>query len=1365
MDNKKSQIRDEIQRSFKKYQLRLKKDVETYSQELKDTESIYEKSRELVDNLLLAKDEGEQEKIEIKMEALKILLEENFQEEEEDDLTNMFYPEVGDKEFGYKTYHKREFHQYQIPKQTGNAKQLDKLMTEKCSKGVKTSDTQKLLKNFLSPHTPYRGLLVYHGVGVGKTCASIMIAENYKKELADKNKKIFIILPPSIEENYRRQIIDISKISRSPNDIRKQCTGDNYMTDKFIKKLKTLKTKDGKYDMNEIQRLADKIINKHYEFMGYEKFVNKISAIELSVLKKNPETKKKKGAELQKIRRELVNKRIRDEFSDSLMIIDEAHNITSKDEAFKKGKGMAREESVEVSLSDSILDEEKVNNNLEGGSKSNINNLIKDMESNEELDSWTMDDSDSDTTKASDNLSTISQHEIQNEKLGKQFPPTIKKVLKTAENIKLVLLTATPMFNTAEEIVDLINLLLINDRRPIINVRDIFKDGELTKKGKEVFISKISGYISYLRGENPINFPQKLDPLPEDGLYQKPYPKYDVNGDKLNSKIDFLKIVDCEMSSLQWQVYQNYFNNRREEGNYFDTIGLQVCNLVCSDKIDTKKDDISFISNYYGTRGFENIIDVDSKKNNFQLSFKTDSIQEMFTLDKLHHISSKLKKLIEGIERSKGICFIYSQFLWSGIYPLALALELLGYSNYSGKNLLPNKYKIPKKKVKVVDNLTGNVVERNMKYLIIKGGSSEDFENYKKKDEINNMDGSLLKLVLGTKAAGEGLNIYHVREVHVMEPWFHLNRLEQIIGRGIRNCSHTNLPAEDRNVSVFLYCVTEPKNLNRPIRETLDMKLYRVAEEKIGKVGKVMEIIKSSSIDCHLNREGNVFTGSQWNTPIKMIDSRGNSRNVIVEDKKFSNVCNYSKTCDIKCYPTTKKLKEDKINNTTYKKEFSEDNIKNCMEEISNLFSLHEFNIVFTLKEIKKFLATRISNITDDVVYQSLHLFVKENVPIYDHKGNEGSIIYRGSKEGEKYYIFQPLQTSEELPVILRKLRYDTKIKKIRLEKLVSKKDAVSIVVEEKDDLKIFNRFMKRFEGDINKSPNANIITIVSNNLEELKNIKCPKNSAKCIHNLLVEKYFDYYSKNDRESIIELVIKTMVRHLDLNKIEKTIKPIHKIDFFENDKLETNELINQTVETINFLDKDNNVRKAYVRGLVRYIITNHLEYNRDSHPKLDENYLGYSYGLEDKLVFCSYLEGEFLPADKKTVSYLATYKDRRRVNMDDYHDIYGFCEMQSKTQKHLKFKIVEKTKEKGTKKTQEVTGSTCGPAYDLEGHINILKKLDQTDTTEKINQKSEKLGKKTDACEGIEILLRMLNYFKQKSYFFNYEDCLVWKNQY
>ena len=60
---------------------------------------------------------------------------------------------------------------------------------------------------------------------------------------------------------------------------------------------------------------------------------------------------------------------------------------------------------------------------------------------------------------------------------------------------------------------------------------------------------------------------------------------------------------------------------RKEEGNYFDTVGLQVCNLVCADNLNLKKDDIFAINNYYGTKGF-NIVNSDIKKNKIQLSLK-----------------------------------------------------------------------------------------------------------------------------------------------------------------------------------------------------------------------------------------------------------------------------------------------------------------------------------------------------------------------------------------------------------------------------------------------------------------------------------------------------------------------------------------------------------------------------------------------------------------------------------------------------------------------------------------------------------------------------------------------------------------------
>ena len=112
--------------------------------------------------------------------------------------------------------------------------------------------------------------------------------------------------------------------------------------------------------MDEIQRLPNKMIDKNYVLLGYEKFVNLISSIEASVLKKNPETRKKKGKELLKTRRELVKKKIREYFSDSLIIIDEAHNITTKDEVFKKGKNQIEDDDEDLELL-------SVNTNLQGG--------------------------------------------------------------------------------------------------------------------------------------------------------------------------------------------------------------------------------------------------------------------------------------------------------------------------------------------------------------------------------------------------------------------------------------------------------------------------------------------------------------------------------------------------------------------------------------------------------------------------------------------------------------------------------------------------------------------------------------------------------------------------------------------------------------------------------------------------------------------------------------------------------------------------------------------------------------------------------------------------------------------------------------
>ena len=58
---------------------------------------------------------------------------------------------------------------------------------------------QKFISDFLSSYTPYRGCLLYYGLGSGKTLSSINIAEGL-------NQKSLILLPASIRGNFRDNI-------------------------------------------------------------------------------------------------------------------------------------------------------------------------------------------------------------------------------------------------------------------------------------------------------------------------------------------------------------------------------------------------------------------------------------------------------------------------------------------------------------------------------------------------------------------------------------------------------------------------------------------------------------------------------------------------------------------------------------------------------------------------------------------------------------------------------------------------------------------------------------------------------------------------------------------------------------------------------------------------------------------------------------------------------------------------------------------------------------------------------------------------------------------------------------------------------
>ena len=70
---------------------------------------------------------------------------------------------------------------------------------------------QKFVSDFMNDNSPYRGLLLYHGLGSGKSGASIMITEGFR------NRKVVIMLPASLRNNYERELATFADIGYKKN--------------------------------------------------------------------------------------------------------------------------------------------------------------------------------------------------------------------------------------------------------------------------------------------------------------------------------------------------------------------------------------------------------------------------------------------------------------------------------------------------------------------------------------------------------------------------------------------------------------------------------------------------------------------------------------------------------------------------------------------------------------------------------------------------------------------------------------------------------------------------------------------------------------------------------------------------------------------------------------------------------------------------------------------------------------------------------------------------------------------------------------------------------------------------------------------
>ena len=198
---------------------------------------------------------------------------------------------------------------------------------------------------------------------------------------------------------------------------------------------------------------------------------------------------------------------------------------------------------------------------------------------------------------------------------------------------------------------------------------------------------------------------------------------------------------------------------------------------------------------------------LDKKKKNAFLS----ATRQLSNIVNKQNITPKIRKIIDKIKQGPFPALIYSNYLESGVFPIAKELELEGIS-----------------------------------HKIISGTASES----KLDKTINSYNEGKIKVLLITTAGSESLDLKKTRQVHIMEPHWNDAKIIQVIGRAIRYKSHESLPLNERKVQVYRWISIFPLDVNY---QTADEYLEELSNKKDELFLEFKKIIIEASIENKKN--------------------------------------------------------------------------------------------------------------------------------------------------------------------------------------------------------------------------------------------------------------------------------------------------------------------------------------------------------------------------------------------------------------------------------------------------------------------------------------------------------------------------------
>ena len=809
---------------------------------------------------------------------------------------------------------------------------------------------QKIVRDYINLYTPYRGLLLYHGLGSGKSCSSIGIAEGLKN-----NKQVIIMIPASLKANY------ISELKKCGDLMYKKTQYWEFIkTTSDIELAKTLSailnislefiTKNGgawfvndkkksNYDtlsgpqQSSLNSQLDEMIANKYQFIHY-------NGMRMSHLKA------------------MTNDFTINPFDNRVVIVDEAHNLISR--IINKLK---RPNTLSMRLYDYLMSANNCKIVFLSGTPiinypneiSIMFNMLRGLIYTYYLKlNITSGKVDINTiknmfNKSSNNLNAIYDY------IDYKPSTNILTITKNPFNFKNKISKANDkdVYNgveyssetgiTNEEFLELIKKTLADNKIKVEDssikleahrarpdnydeFKNMFMDSKNNIKNIELLKLRIIGLTSH--------FPDIVELLP-----------------KYNKSADF-EIIKIPMSDFQFPIYekarveerkQEKRRKKKTDDVYEDSVSTYrifsraFCNFVFptpdikrpfpndDDSIESaiQQDNIALEAEIVDNP-LQDVFDADNVEQEIQEKTNREEAEKILEEqedDKLQSVGVRNKKLVynekistaltkidkerekylsrEGLEiyspkflnmyenivdpTHKGLHLVYSQFrTLEGIGIFKLVLLANGFVEFKLKRVGDESWSIdipPENMGKPKFALytgTESVEERE----IVRNIFNNNFElvpsnlvTQIKSIAETNTNGDIIKLLMITASGAEGINLKNVRYVHITEPYWHPVRIEQVIGRARRICSHQELEKDLQTVKVFMYLMTFTESqlksddsielrVNDKSKKdgvtplTSDEALYEISSIKEDINRDLLKAIKESAIDCNIHIRG-----------------------------------------------------------------------------------------------------------------------------------------------------------------------------------------------------------------------------------------------------------------------------------------------------------------------------------------------------------------------------------------------------------------------------------------------------------------------------------------------------------------------------